>query len=70
MTTPETIRSLITTELRLKDLPMNLSFHEAGLSNNDFQRITVLLNKKFQRTVATIKYSDTVYTLTDRFNGK
>lgn len=68
--TAETIRSIILRELRVQDLPLNLSFADAGFSVSDLVRIQVRINKTYSRTVSKVLLIDTCYSLTDRFNAK
>lgn len=69
-TTPEIIRALITRELSLEDLPMDLTFGQAGFSVNDLVRIQIKINRTFSRTVSKVLLIDNCFTLTDRFNEK
>lgn len=70
MITPETIRSIITRELKIADLPMDLDFNQAGFSMSDLVRIQIRINKTYSRTVSKVLLGDTCYSLTDRFNAK
>ena len=68
--TPEKICALIKSEMKLAELPMNESFYDLGFTNADFIRIQNRINKAFARTVSTIYFIDTVYSITDRLTAK
>ncbi len=69
--TPELTRSIIQDACpKVKgELPLNLSFCDAGLSGNDLLKIQIAFIRKYHRTVSIVMYSDNCFTLTDRLNG-
>jgi len=68
--TPETIRSLIKSELRFEDLPMNVSFEQLNLSSTDLKKIQIRLIKSLNKTVPSIFFIDTVYTIHEKLTSK
>lgn len=64
------VRSIIHSCLNRVDVPMNVSFNDLGFSNSDLQNIQRALVRHFNRTVGTIFFADTIYSLTERLNGK
>lgn len=68
--TPADVRGVVKAQTHLKDVPFNTSFRDLDLTNAQLQQIQSRLIKIFNRTVSTIFFSDTIYTLTDRLNGK
>ena len=49
-------------------MPLNESFASLNLTNAQLVAVQSRLAKIFNRTVSTIYFQDTVYTLTDRLN--
>ena len=68
--TPERIRSLVKSELKLVELPMNESFHNLGASHAQLIGIQNRLNKTFGRGVSTIFFTDTVYSIHEKITTK
>jgi hypothetical protein len=68
--TAQDVRAVVKVQTNLKDIPMDATMHHLGLTNAQLQQVQSRLIKMFNRTVSTIYFSDTIYTLTDRINGK
>ncbi len=68
--TPERVRAVFITETKLKDVPLNVEFHDLGATNQNLKQLQGRLAKEFNKTVSTIYFRDTIYTLTDRLNAK
>lgn len=64
------VRAVVKEKSNLKDVPFDATFFDLGLTNAHLQQVQARLGKMFNRTVSTIFFTDTVYTLTDRINGK
>ena len=64
------VRGVVKAQTHLKDVPFDATFRDLDLTNAQLQQIQSRLIKIFNRTVSTIFFSDTIYTLTDRLNGK
>lgn len=62
------VRAIIKLQTNLKDVPLNATFNELGLTNAQLQQVQAKLIKTFNRTVGTIFFSDTIYTVTQRIN--
>ncbi len=69
--TENTVKTVVKETVRAAEpFPMNMSFHELGLHNADLVRVQQRLAKVFNKTVSTVFFTDTIYTLTERLNGK
>lgn len=68
--TPEKICALVKSELHLKNVALDESFHDLGCTNADLLKIQNRINKAFARTVSTIYFIDTVYSITERLTTK
>ena len=67
--TPETFRDLIKRMFKLVELPLDLSFRDAGLSHEHLMQLQTRIARAYMRTVTVIHFGDNCYTLTDRFNA-
>jgi hypothetical protein len=68
--TAQDVRAVVKVQTNLKDIPMDATMHHLGLTNAQLQQVQSRLIKMFNRTVSNIYFSVTIYTLTDRINGK
>lgn len=64
------IRAIVKKIGKLSDCPMDVSMRDLGLDSAQLQRIQFEFTKHFNRTLETIFFRDTVYTLTDRLTKK
>lgn len=64
------VRAVVKEKSNLKEVPLDATFFDLGLTNAHLQQIQARLSKLFNRTVSHIYFTDTVYTITDRINGK
>jgi hypothetical protein len=61
------VKALIKKEIRSKqDFPSNETLSNLGCTNAQLLAIQRSFSQAFNKTVATVFFSDTVYTLTDR----
>ena len=70
MITDNQLQSIIKTTCRLQQVPMNATFNELGLSAAQLQKVQKRFIDIFHRTTKDLKFSDTVYTVTEKLNGK
>lgn len=68
--TAEKICALIKSEFKMKQLPMDESFHKLGFSHADLIRIQTRIAKAFGRTVNAVFYGDTVNSINDKLTSK
>lgn len=68
--TPDQVRAVVLAQTSLQSFPLNEPFINLGLTNAQLVAVQAKLAKLFNRTVRTIYFKDTVYTLTDRLNEK
>lgn len=66
--TPDAVRAVVLSQTRLQTMPLNEPFASLNLTNAQLVAVQSRLAKIFNRTVSTIYFQDTVYTLTDRLN--
>lgn len=64
------VAALVKAEGKLQAAPHNETMHELGFSNEQLRKIQMRISKAFNKTVSTIFFIDTIYTITDRLNGK
>lgn len=64
------VAALVKAEGRLASAPHNETMHELGFTNTQLVKIQARIAKAFNKTVSTIFFTDTIYTITDRLNGK
>lgn len=64
------VRAIVKVKTNLSDIPLNATFHDLGLTNAQLLQVQTKLIRTFNRTVGTIFFSDTIYTITQRLNGK
>lgn len=70
MITTNHVAALVKAEGKLATIPHNETMMDLGFSNEQLRRIQTRIAKTFNKTVSTIFFIDTVYTITDRLNGK
>jgi hypothetical protein len=70
MITQTEVQSIVKSVCRLADVPMNENFKNIGLSSVQLQNIQKKFIDVFKKTTKDVKFSDTIYTLTDKLNGK
>lgn len=63
------VAALVKAEGKLQSAPHNETMHELGFSNDQLRKIQLRIAKCFNKTVSTIFFQDTIYTITDRLNG-
>ncbi len=64
--TDNTVQTVVKNTMKLEVVPMNISFHELGLHNADLIKVQQRLAKTFNKTVSTVFFTDTIYSLTER----
>lgn len=62
----KTVSSVVQKASGLVEFPEGLTFYDLGLNSHQLQRIQIGLLKTFNRTVPTLKYSDTVISITNQ----
>ena len=70
MVTSATIAHVIKERFAIAHLPFDLTLVDAGLKHDDLLTLHQLLARKFYRAPKDVKFTDTVYTLTDKLNDK
>lgn len=63
------VKHLIEIELRLVSVPLNESFKNLGVTDQQLENLRGALNKTFGKSIKPM-LSDTIYTYTDRLQGK
>jgi len=64
------VAALVKAEGKLQSAPHNETMHELGFTNEQLRKIQLRIARAFNKTVSTIFFIDTIYTITDRLNGK
>ncbi|NOS93178.1 MAG: hypothetical protein HOP30_14755 [Cyclobacteriaceae bacterium] len=70
MVTSATIAQVIKTRFRLVQLPFDLTMTDAGLKHEDLLTLHQLLARNFYHAPKDVRFTDTVYTLTEKINDK
>lgn len=62
------IAALVKSVAQLKTAPNDASLYDLGFTNDQLRTLQNRISKQFNKTVSTIFFQDTIYTLTDRLN--
>lgn len=60
------VRAVVKSALNLAEAPMNKTMHELGCSNADLVKIQQRFARAFNKSVSTVFFSDTIFSLTEK----